>query len=225
MVASSIRDLRIAVCTVATIGPEATQQASSDSDGTEGSCTCSTSNVALLEPAADPVRRQRAERQPGHRPVVRDRHRLACRDHVGRQRAVLVGRGDHRDLVAELDQRLGQVPDVLLHAAGHVPRVRARDAYPHGRAPWSVMRRTRWPRATRWPCPRRSRCRGAVSVGGASAAAGQALRVEVADEDLLQHVPVLRVLKDRLLEDRARAWVIAAAFSLRLPSAGTGISS
>ena len=34
--ASSTRDLRIAVCTVATIGPDATQQASSDSDGTVG---------------------------------------------------------------------------------------------------------------------------------------------------------------------------------------------
>ena len=33
----------IAVCTVATIGPDATQQASSGSDGTVGSCTCSTS--------------------------------------------------------------------------------------------------------------------------------------------------------------------------------------
>ena len=42
-VASSTRDLGIAVCTVATIGPDATQQASSGSDGTVGSCTCSTS--------------------------------------------------------------------------------------------------------------------------------------------------------------------------------------
>jgi hypothetical protein len=106
--------------------------------------------VAVAQPAADPVRRQRAECQPGHRPVVRDRHRLAGRDHVGRERPVVVGRGDHRDLVAELDQRLGQVPDVLLYPAGHVPRVRARDAYPHGRASWGVMRWIRWLGPSRW---------------------------------------------------------------------------
>ena len=44
-VASSTLDLRIAVCTVATIGPDATQQASSDREGTAGSWTCSTSKL------------------------------------------------------------------------------------------------------------------------------------------------------------------------------------
>ena len=47
-VASSTRERRIAVCTVATIGPDATQQASSDKLGTVGSCTWSTSKAPSL---------------------------------------------------------------------------------------------------------------------------------------------------------------------------------
>src|SRR6266496_1903171 len=42
------RERGFAVCTVATIGPEATQQASNDRLGTTGSCTCSTSNRPSL---------------------------------------------------------------------------------------------------------------------------------------------------------------------------------
>ncbi len=38
----------MAVCTVATIGPSATQQASRDRLGAAGSCTCSTSNPPSL---------------------------------------------------------------------------------------------------------------------------------------------------------------------------------
>ena len=47
-VTSRIRDRGIEVCTVATIGPEATQQASKDRLGISGSCTCSTSNPPSL---------------------------------------------------------------------------------------------------------------------------------------------------------------------------------
>ena len=46
----------------------------------------------------------------------------------------------------------------------------------------------------------RRRCGVAVAVAGA--ALGEALGVEVGDEELLQHVPVFRVLADPLLEDR-----------------------
>jgi hypothetical protein len=42
------RDFGLAVCTVATIGPEATQQASRDRLGAAGSCTCSTSKSPSL---------------------------------------------------------------------------------------------------------------------------------------------------------------------------------
>ena len=90
---------------------------------------------ALVEPAPDPAHRQEAERQPGHRPVIGHGHRTAGSHHVGRQRGVIVGRGDDRDLVPLLDQGLGQVPDVLLDAAGHVPGVRADHPDLHGIAP------------------------------------------------------------------------------------------
>ena len=90
-----------------------------------------------------------AEREPGHRAVVGHRDRAPGGHHVGRQRRVVVGRGDHRDVVAQPDQRLGQVPDVLLHAARHVPGVRADDADPHlgtaVRAAAAAALR-RWPR-------------------------------------------------------------------------------
>ena len=42
------RDRGFAVCTVATIGPDETQQASRPRLGTTGSCTCSTSNWPSL---------------------------------------------------------------------------------------------------------------------------------------------------------------------------------
>ena len=42
------RERGIAVCTVATIGPSATQQASSDRLGAAGSCTCRTSKSPSL---------------------------------------------------------------------------------------------------------------------------------------------------------------------------------
>ena len=47
-VTTSTRERGIAVCTVATIGPEATQQASSDRLGISGSCTCRTSKPPWL---------------------------------------------------------------------------------------------------------------------------------------------------------------------------------
>ena len=44
--------------------------------------------IAVAEPAADPAGRQRAEREPGHRAVVRHRHRPA---RWGRRRAAAAG--------------------------------------------------------------------------------------------------------------------------------------
>jgi hypothetical protein len=46
--ASIVRDRGVAVCTVATIGPVATQHASRLSEGAAGSCTCSRSNSPSL---------------------------------------------------------------------------------------------------------------------------------------------------------------------------------
>lgn len=48
MAAVSTRDFGMAVCTVATIGPDAIQQASMDRLGAVGSCTCSTSKFPSL---------------------------------------------------------------------------------------------------------------------------------------------------------------------------------
>jgi hypothetical protein len=54
------RERGFAVCTVATIGPEETQQASSPRLGTMGSCTCSTSNW----PSLTHLRTRLADRKP-----------------------------------------------------------------------------------------------------------------------------------------------------------------
>jgi hypothetical protein len=48
--------------------------------------------------------------------------------------------------------------------------------------------------------------------------------VEIGHEHLLQHVPVLRVPGDPILDTLASCWVMAAIFSCRVPISGTGIS-
>ncbi len=58
--ACSTRERGFAACTVATIGPDATQQASSDRLGATGSCTCSTSNL----PSRIHRRTRLADRKP-----------------------------------------------------------------------------------------------------------------------------------------------------------------
>ena len=54
------RDFGLAVCTVATIGPVAIQQASRDRLGAAGSCTCSTSKL----PSLSQRRTRLADRNP-----------------------------------------------------------------------------------------------------------------------------------------------------------------
>ena len=56
----STRERAIAVCTVATIGASATQQASSDRLGAAGSCTCTTSK----SPSLSQRRTRLADRKP-----------------------------------------------------------------------------------------------------------------------------------------------------------------
>src|SRR5690606_878583 len=87
---------------------------------------------ALVQPAPYPGGRQEAEVQPGHGAVVRHWYRAAGRDDVRRERGVVVGGGEHGDLVAQADEVLGQVTDVELDAARDVPRVGADDADPRG---------------------------------------------------------------------------------------------
>src|SRR6185312_8838219 len=53
-----------------------------------------------------------------------------------REVGVLVGRRQHADLMAETDQRLGQVHDVVLHAAGHVEGIGRDHPDPHS-SPYS----------------------------------------------------------------------------------------
>src|ERR1700756_3066658 len=57
-----------------------------------------------------------------------------------------------------------------------------------------------WARTVHWADPVHV-TRATVTRDGAVTAAGQSLGIKVVDEHLLQHVPVLRVLNDRLLED------------------------
>ena len=60
-----------------------------------GSCRCSTSKSCSAQPAPGPGVGHRAERHPGHRPVVRHADRPAGRgDELG-HRGALVGRGEH----------------------------------------------------------------------------------------------------------------------------------
>ena len=71
------------------------------------------------------------EPQPGHRPVVRNRHRLAAGHHVVGQLHVRRRRRQHADVMAAAVHHLGQLQHVGLHAAGHVERVRADHADAH----------------------------------------------------------------------------------------------
>ena len=107
--ADRARERVIAVWKVATTGPRADSTASSDRLERERLVHVQHVERAPGQPAAHPGGRDRAERDPGHRPVVRQRHRPPGRDHVRRQVGVLVGRRQHADLVPEPDQRLGEV--------------------------------------------------------------------------------------------------------------------
>src|SRR6185437_4600459 len=62
----------------------------------------------------------------------------------------------------------------------------------------------------------------AVAVAVAGTAAGQARGVEVVHEQLLQHVPVFRVLTDRLLEDGGQGLRHLGDLRLAGPGGGDG---
>ena len=127
--------------------------------------------VAVAQPAPHPGRGDQAELHPGDRAVVRDAHPGLTGQHdVGRQPGgvVLAGR-QHRHVVAQLDELLGEIAHVRLDAAGDVPGVGADDADAHARRPSPAAvrsgRRARAaaacaspPGAARWP--RRTRRRG-----------------------------------------------------------------
>jgi hypothetical protein len=64
--------------------------------------------LPVAQPAPDPRGGHEPELHVGHRAVVREGHRLAGQDDVGRQSGhVPVTRREHRDVVAELDELLG----------------------------------------------------------------------------------------------------------------------
>ena len=91
--------------------------------------------VAVGDPAPDLPRRHGAERQPRHRPVVRDRDRApAALDEFG-YLGGRAGRTDQADLVAARPELLAQVDRVRLHAAGHVEGIRADHSDAHVRTP------------------------------------------------------------------------------------------
>ena len=167
--AASARDRVIAVWKVATTGPRADSTASIDRLGASGSCTCSTSK----SPAASHRRTRAVETGPNDiratEPLYGTGTARPAGTTYGGSVGVLVGRGQHAHLVPEPDQRLGQVADVVLHAAGHVEGVRADDADPHGRP---RLRPARRPGVTAGRAP------GCVQPHS------------------LQHVPVLRVAGD-----------------------------
>src|SRR5690606_524370 len=83
--------------------------------------------VAVDEPAPDPRRHPRAEADPGHGAVVRNRDRPAHRGDVRRQVVVVIPGGDHRYRIAAAQEFFGEVPDVDLYATWNVPRVGTRD--------------------------------------------------------------------------------------------------
>ena len=122
----------VAMWNVATSGPSWIMQVSSDRLGGAGSCTCTTSK----SPSRSQRRTRAADTSPNctraTEPLYGIGHGLAGGDDVGRQTGrVVVARREHRHLVPERDERLGEIADVRLHAAGDVPGVRADDADPH----------------------------------------------------------------------------------------------
>ncbi len=129
------RERSMAEWKVATTGSVEAHSAISDADGFSGSCRCSTSKR--------PASSQRLTRavvagpnvHPGDRAVVAHRHRATARGEVAGQRGVVVGGGQHGDVVAGAEEVLGEVAHVELHPAGHVPRVRADQADPHRTSP------------------------------------------------------------------------------------------
>ncbi len=130
--ACNARDRGFAPCTVATIGMSATQQASSDRLGAAGSCTCSRSKLPSLTQRRTRLAVSGPNESRTTDPLYGTATARPDRDDVVGQVTLLVGGRGHRDFVTELHQRFGEVPDVFLHAAGHIPGVRADQADSHG---------------------------------------------------------------------------------------------
>src|SRR5690606_29244176 len=86
--------------------------------------------VALDAPAPHAGRRARPEGEAGDGAVVGDGDGLASGDDVVGQVGGRGGRSEDGDLVAGVDEGLGEVADVELDAARHVEGVRAHDPDP-----------------------------------------------------------------------------------------------
>ena len=134
--AASHFDRVVAAWKVATIGPLAIMQTSSDTDGGAGSCTWTTSKC----PSRSQRRTRAAETGPNCRlaiePLYGHRHGAPGEGdpRVG-ERLLALGRREDLDVVAHPAQRLGQVAHVVLDATGDVPLVRADQADAHQAGP------------------------------------------------------------------------------------------
>ena len=125
-------DRVVAAWKVATIGPLAIMQTSSDDRRRRRLVHVDDVEAPLAQPAAHPRGRHRAELHAGHRAVVRDRHGAPGEgDPLVGERLLVLGRREHLDVVAHAAQRLGQVAHVVLHPAGDVPLVGADQADAH----------------------------------------------------------------------------------------------
>ena len=90
-----------------------------------------------------PGRRARTERDPGHRPVERDRYGAADGLDVGRSGCRTVSRSQHRHLVAARKHRR-QVLHMVLYPARNVQRVRTDQPDPHWACESMSAENTAW---------------------------------------------------------------------------------
>ena len=197
------------MCTVATIGPSATQQASSDRLGAAGSCTCSTSKPPSLtqrrtrprtgsRTPAGPPSRCTAPGRPG-RPAPRS-PAAGCRRRPARSPRP---RGPARSAPRPGPGCAAARRRARPRCTGRRCRL-SRSAAPTGVRPRRVSR----PGAPRGPPPRPAGPgRGRRRTPAAACASPPGAR----RCPPRRHPPA--------------AWVIAATFSRLVPSAGTGISS
>src|SRR5690606_20676583 len=150
--------------------------------------------LAGLKPTTYACRRDRSERQSGHRPVVAHRHRPPRRQHVGRQVGVVVGGGQHAHFMPQVDQHPRQVLYMVLYPAGHVQRVWADQSDPHS-----------YPDSTTEPPSAGTRC---------SATEGSHSRCSMCQSCGCSAIPAA--------SRSATAWVSACTCSARLSPGGTG---
>src|SRR5262249_52352369 len=147
--------------------------------------------------------------------------------HVTGERGVIVGRGNDRDLVPQADEGLGQVLDVLLYPAGHVPGVRADHADSHGLLPLPPAPSARSSSAApfTWPLSAARSAPSLPAASGSAASAARAVACAAARRAMSRSAVNTRWSMCQpsgcsaipASKTRATCWVIAATFSRLVP--------